>query len=588
MTAPFHPFRSSVQTPSLSVPRAQGSTSSPAQATASSPTPAPSPSTNAPANPNNSLYWPRDIFGPAPPLLVNDSNVIPRAPIQSSAQAPSPSSFMNASAAKPNPGYVPGTDRPTSDLVSFLSSPPRPVYLPVPTPPRPEATTDNGRRVNPVTHLTQAPPSLVPAPMPLFHPNFVPPTGTLAKPLHPTQTLLLPRPNPQPTKPVTKPAGSAFSFPPVIRETVTLHEWGDVTLIVGERKRRVLVSSSMMRRASPVWRAMFSKNWIEGSASEVEFPDDNEDAMLLVLRIAHLHFSEIPAKGAMWFGNLVQLAVVCDKYDLVGLVRPFVDLHGWVRTMEPHLLDKGREEMLFVSWTFGYLDHFERLAKHLAMTIRIQRVPYGVGQESIQSSISELNLPPDIAGSILDLRNDTIDELLEMSYKLLQDVRTKYRCKAGACTIERDDGLINLIVYTKSPSEYTPACNAIVLGSLIKGLDSLYLSMGRKVRGRLLDHSSYTGSVSDLYEHFKRLKIHHLELGNAQAIGSIINGRANLIIDGKSISGAECRHYNMKPGGHEKCAQSVNLVERAGSIIAKMRSPVLDSHREHIAIQAKK
>jgi hypothetical protein len=51
--------------------------------------------------------------------------------------------------------------------------------------------------------------------------------------------------------------------------------------------------------------------------------------MLLVLRIAHLQFKEIPQGNGLTIDALLSLAVVCDKYDLVSMVRPFLDLHCW-------------------------------------------------------------------------------------------------------------------------------------------------------------------------------------------------------------------------------------------------------------------
>ncbi len=121
---------------------------------------------------------------------------------------------------------------------------------------------------------------------------------------------------------------------------------------------------------------MFSrhKSWAESSASEIPFPDDNIDAMLLVLRIAHLRFRDIPGKNGLSYAHLLALAVVCDKYDLVKLVRPFLDLYEWAEPHRPRSVDdeKWEPSWLFVAWTFGFGESFEPLARHLVKNISLE------------------------------------------------------------------------------------------------------------------------------------------------------------------------------------------------------------------------
>ncbi|KAF2689689.1 hypothetical protein K458DRAFT_358667 [Lentithecium fluviatile CBS 122367] len=154
--------------------------------------------------------------------------------------------------------------------------------------------------------------------------------------------------------------------------SIVLHDFGNVTLLLGAEdiQQPVLASTAILRLAGPVWKAMFERHWAESEASEIAFPDDDVDAMLLVLRIAHLRFNEIPAKNGLSFEALLDLSVVCDKYDIVSIVRPFLDLHCWA---EPYMVMAGsfrtvRPEWLLVSWTFGYSDSFDILARRVAFT----------------------------------------------------------------------------------------------------------------------------------------------------------------------------------------------------------------------------
>lgn len=111
--------------------------------------------------------------------------------------------------------------------------------------------------------------------------------------------------------------------------TIYLDSLGDLRLLVkdsDDRWRTLIVSSSAMCLASPVWRAMLDpkSHFKEAEKQEVEFPDDDLDALLIILRVAHLKFRELPE--SLSFKELVNLAVVCDKYDATPQLplRPFI------------------------------------------------------------------------------------------------------------------------------------------------------------------------------------------------------------------------------------------------------------------------
>jgi hypothetical protein len=186
-------------------------------------------------------------------------------------------------------------------------------------------------------------------------------------------------------------------------QTVVLHDGGDAVLLIGpeECPRAVRASKMIMSLASPVWKAMFERrSWLESTATDIPFPDDDADAMLIVLRIAHLRFKEIPSKEGLSLEDLFQVAIICDKYDTVGIVRPFMDLHCWTVNLIPDIESRTRcdPSWSFIAWTFGYDDSFDALARHLALTVSL-----GVNDQPELESNSEINpdeLPSDILGEI--------------------------------------------------------------------------------------------------------------------------------------------------------------------------------------------
>lgn len=146
-------------------------------------------------------------------------------------------------------------------------------------------------------------------------------------------------------------------------ESFDLDAASDVTLVVGGQAAyapdelidltpkiyNIRVSSHAFKQASRVWRAMISGGtWKESSMAVIKLPEDNPDAMLLILRIAHLHFDHVPT--TMEQDELYHVAVLCDKYDCIGLLRPWA--HSWTkdRWLSFGLYEPG---VLIIAWAFG-------------------------------------------------------------------------------------------------------------------------------------------------------------------------------------------------------------------------------------------
>lgn len=125
-----------------------------------------------------------------------------------------------------------------------------------------------------------------------------------------------------------------------------------------------IVSSTVMSLASPVWKVLFDPQgqFQEATAKEAYLLDDDPDMLLILLRISHLQFHELPAM--LTFVQLLNLAILCDKYDTVRIVRPWI--RQWQEPLEDLALTPGYEEWLFIAWTFGDSVTFKNLAQQLA------------------------------------------------------------------------------------------------------------------------------------------------------------------------------------------------------------------------------
>jgi hypothetical protein len=119
----------------------------------------------------------------------------------------------------------------------------------------------------------------------------------------------------------------------------------------------------------------------------LDFREDDADALLLLLRIAHLDF--VSVKKRMSVGELYSLAILCDKYDCVHLIKP------WVAEWSLWFQDMGNQaggelsKRLFIAWSFGRTENFRSAASVLVL----------------QSATDE-------NGQLLDLKGQAVPEVM--------------------------------------------------------------------------------------------------------------------------------------------------------------------------------
>jgi hypothetical protein len=128
---------------------------------------------------------------------------------------------------------------------------------------------------------------------------------------------------------------------PAAPERVDIDRDGDLTLVVGPERRKFLVCSRTLSRASPVFKQMLYGNpqWQESRPKDpsqlpwvVKLPGDNHDATKTLLEIIHSRFAHVPSICAT-VDELYEILVVAGKYDMTKLLRPWVQ--GWVTSLPP-------------------------------------------------------------------------------------------------------------------------------------------------------------------------------------------------------------------------------------------------------------
>jgi hypothetical protein len=98
----------------------------------------------------------------------------------------------------------------------------------------------------------------------------------------------------------------------------------------------------------------------------LDFTNDDSEALLILINVAHLKFTGILI-SRMKYHDLLQVAILCDQYDCVHLVGPW--LSKWLGTVDEQRVDAtktGQENWVFIAWVFGMHHMFDYTSYHLA------------------------------------------------------------------------------------------------------------------------------------------------------------------------------------------------------------------------------
>ncbi|KAI9864473.1 MAG: hypothetical protein M1824_005177 [Vezdaea acicularis] len=195
---------------------------------------------------------------------------------------------------------------------------------------------------------------------------------------------------------------------------------GDVTLEVGqELKAHYSVSSKVLGLASPVFKAMFSPQFREGSElaagirKPIPLPDDDPDSMAIICGILHHKTDGIPAHPSL--ETIGDVAVLCDKYKMCEATR------GWTQawlSKYSHIFNSPefRPDMLTVLWITSALDDAENFTS--------------ISRAFIVSYRNNAKLEKDSPGFDL-LHNSVIPKLIETAKEIKEETLAKFSRALG-------------------------------------------------------------------------------------------------------------------------------------------------------------
>jgi hypothetical protein len=187
-------------------------------------------------------------------------------------------------------------------------------------------------------------------------------------------------------------------------QRLSLFHGGDFVVVLGAHgigQLELTISSEALSIASPVWRILCrggaGGSFRESIEHKAEFLEDDPDMLLLLFRIAHLDFRNVPPD--MDSDQIHELSVLCNKYDCPTLVKPWIG--SWMepfREEQEHWLGKTR--FVLTAWVFGDRKTYEIMARRL-MTLGVHGETPGTIILANEEELKAQDFPEGFIGNML-------------------------------------------------------------------------------------------------------------------------------------------------------------------------------------------
>ncbi|TVY84255.1 hypothetical protein LSUE1_G001356 [Lachnellula suecica] len=242
-----------------------------------------------------------------------------------------------------------------------------------------------------------------------------------------------------------------------------LFKGGDVriAITVAGQVMHGMVSSHALAMASPVWnkfvfppfarlpaededgfkevksRTQKAKDKDKRAVEELDFKEDDVDTLLILFRIVHLQFGDIPV--SLTLDALHQVAVLCDMYDCAGLVQPW--LGQWLSDGERAASNTSGDKWVFITWALGNKLVFEKSTSRIVREISVNNEGQAFG---LTGELLSEKMPSNVLDNILEIRQKSIQKLLDIPYHELG------RYRNGSIVCARRSGNCNALQYGES------------------------------------------------------------------------------------------------------------------------------------------
>ncbi|KAK2063088.1 hypothetical protein LY76DRAFT_504388 [Colletotrichum caudatum] len=245
-------------------------------------------------------------------------------------------------------------------------------------------------------------------------------------------------------------------------EEVRVDPDGDLVLRAGRQtglpERSFRVCANALRRSSRVWKKMlfgpFRESRPASGAWLVHLPDDDPDALEIVLNIIHANFPLVPAAPGL--AELYEVLQMANKYDMVPALKPWAG--AWLDVAEGCAAaatdGEGMAALTYVAWELGQVELHRNMMKGLLLHSSVDKDGRMVTADGVVLDDFDPIGPPGLLGSLRRQQQEIFTTLPSQLNAVVAELTTG----AGCCADK------------KASSDERADCNDIILGSLVRGV----------------------------------------------------------------------------------------------------------------------
>ncbi|GKT63359.1 nuclear pore protein [Colletotrichum tofieldiae] len=159
-----------------------------------------------------------------------------------------------------------------------------------------------------------------------------------------------------------------------ISQEIQVDPDGDLVLCAGQQtgepEKSFRVCASALRRSSQVWKKMLFGPFKESKPAFgtwlVHLPDDDPDALGILLNIIHANFPLVPTTPNL--AELYEVFRMANKYDMIPALKPWAN--AWLDVAESYATatdGRSMAALTYVAWELGQVELHRKTMKELLL-----------------------------------------------------------------------------------------------------------------------------------------------------------------------------------------------------------------------------
>ncbi|KAF5542463.1 hypothetical protein FMEXI_7437 [Fusarium mexicanum] len=278
-------------------------------------------------------------------------------------------------------------------------------------------------------------------------------------------------------------------------DTIVFDDNGDLWLTVGPVSSSKIfhVDSNALCRASKVFRAMLRGRFSDSKPAnslhrwEVKLPEDNPEAFVVLMDIAHANFDHAPLD--LKPQELYNICVLTNKYDMTKTLRPMAT--AWYQRLKSMCQRSKKMQAysknLFVAWELGCQGAVEEMLQDIAEKCHVDEF----GSLLIDRNTRLINLETFRLIPVIDAITQHRVKMLQVFHAEGKEIAIKILAKSPLCWHAGPCSAVSLV--DGIPEKFIQVTQDL-------GIDSFFMPSLNA------DQPVYRGSVSRLHRLFKEIE----------------------------------------------------------------------------------